>query len=59
MIVMQEQWTALMNAGYKGHVKVVEMLLAAGANLDLQTKVYTVYNLLLNNNVLSVSSFAS
>ena len=28
-----------MNASYKGHERVVDILLAAGANVDLQTKV--------------------
>ena len=32
--------TALMYAAEKGHAPVVEMLLAAGANKDLQTKVH-------------------
>ena len=30
----------MIQAAEKGHVKVVEMLLGAGANIDLQTKVW-------------------
>ena len=33
--------TTLMQASFKGHHKVVELLLGAGANPDLQTKVST------------------
>ena len=39
---IQDGWTALKQASSKGHHKVVELLLRAGANLDLQDKVRTV-----------------
>ena len=35
----QDGWTALERASIKGHQKVVELLLGAGANPDLQNKV--------------------
>ena len=38
---IQNGWTALKSASYKGHHKVVEVLLGAGANPDLQNKVRT------------------
>ena len=37
----QNGWTALQQASRKGHQKVVELLLGAGANPDLQNKVRT------------------
>ena len=36
---IQDGWTALERASIKGHQKVVELLLGAGANSDLQNKV--------------------
>ena len=36
---IQDGWMALKAASYKGHHKVVELLLGAGANPDLQDKV--------------------
>ena len=39
---IQDGWTALERASSKGHHKVVEVLLGAGANPDLQDKVRTV-----------------
>ena len=39
---MQDGWTALKSASNNGHHKVVELLLGAGANPDLQDKVGTV-----------------
>ena len=36
---IQNGWTALEQASFKGHQKVVELLLGAGANPDLQDKV--------------------
>ena len=36
---IQDGWTALKSASNKGHHKVVEVLLGAGANPDLQSKV--------------------
>ena len=36
---IQNGWTALKQASFKGHHKVVELLLGAGANPDLQDKV--------------------
>ena len=36
---IQSGWTALKRASIKGHQKVVELLLGAGANPDLQNKV--------------------
>ena len=38
---IQNGWTALKSASNKGHHKVVEVLLGAGANPDLQDKVRT------------------
>ena len=38
---MQDGQTALEEASFKGHQKVVELLLRAGANPDLQDKVST------------------
>ena len=38
---VQDGWTALKQASIKGHQKVVELLLGAGANPDLQNKVRT------------------
>ena len=38
---IQNDWTALQLASAKGHHKVVEVLLGAGANPDLQDKVRT------------------
>ena len=38
---IQDGWTALKQASFKGHHKVVELLLGAGANPDLQDKVRT------------------
>ena len=35
-------WTALMSASSRGHLPIVERLLAAGAQPDLQTKVLLV-----------------
>ena len=39
---IQDGSTALARASFKGHHKVVELLLGAGANPDLQNKVRTV-----------------
>ena len=36
---IQNGWTALKRASFKGHQKVVELLLGAGANPDIQNKV--------------------
>ena len=36
---LQDGWTATMSASQKGHVKVVDRLLAAGADKDAQDKV--------------------
>ena len=36
---MQNGWTALKRASFNGHHKVVELLLRAGANPDLQSEV--------------------
>ena len=36
---IQNGWTALQQASREGHQKVVELLLGAGANPDLQDKV--------------------
>ena len=41
---IQNDETALDRASFKGHHKVVELLLGAGANPDLQDKVRTVQN---------------
>ena len=38
---IQDGWTSLKAASIKGHHKVVELLLGAGANPDLQDKVRT------------------
>ena len=38
---MQKGWTALKEASFNGHKKVVEVLLKAGANPDLQDRVRT------------------
>ena len=38
---IQDGWTALSSASSQGHHKVVEVLLGAGANPDLQDKVRT------------------
>jgi len=38
---IQDGWTALKQASFSGHKKVVELLLGAGANPDLQNKVST------------------
>ena len=38
---IQNGWTALEKASFNGHHKVVELLLGAGANPDLQNKVRT------------------
>ena len=37
--IFQQGYTALMYGAEKGYVPVVEMLLAKGANMDLQDKV--------------------
>ena len=39
---IQDGWTALKSASANGHHKVVELLLGAGGNPDLQDKVRTV-----------------
>ena len=36
---LQDGWSALMWAGYKGHTAVVQILLDKGASIDLQNKV--------------------
>ena len=41
---IQDGWTALKSASNNGHHKVVELLLGAGANPDLQDKVRTGQN---------------
>ena len=38
---VQNGWTVLKQASFSGHYKVVELLLGAGANPDLQDKVRT------------------
>ena len=38
---IQDGWTALKQASFNGHHKVVELLLGAGANPDLLDKVRT------------------
>ena len=37
--IIQDGWTALRESSISGHHKVVELLLGAGANPDLQDKV--------------------
>ena len=44
---IQDGWTALKIASYRGHHKVVEVLLGAGANPNLQSKVSTEQNRIL------------
>ena len=44
---MQNGWTALKQASRRGHHKVVEVLLRAGANPNLQNKVSTGQNRIL------------
>ena len=39
MISMQDSYTALYSASQKGHEKIVQLLIQAGANVDLQTNV--------------------
>ena len=39
MFIIQDGWTVLARAAYKGHEQVVEVLLKAGAKLDVQDKV--------------------
>ena len=39
--IVQNGWTVLKQASFSGHCKVVELLLEAGANPDLQDKVRT------------------
>ena len=41
---IQDGWTALEQASIRGHHKVVEVLLGAGANPNLQNKVSTAQN---------------
>ena len=41
---MQNGWTALKQASFRGHHKIVEVLLGAGANPNLQNKVSTGQN---------------
>ena len=36
---IQDGWTALKQASFNGHLKVVELLLETGANPDIQNKV--------------------
>ena len=38
---IQDGWTALKQASFNGHHNVVELLLGAGANPDIQDKVRT------------------
>ena len=35
----QYKWTALIKAAYKGRTEVVDLLIKAGANLNVQTNV--------------------
>ena len=39
-IISQDGWSALMCAASEGHTEVITQLLEAGANTDLQDKVY-------------------
>ena len=41
---IQDGWTALKQASFRGHHKVVEVLLRSGANPNLQDKVSTGQN---------------
>ena len=41
VVFLQEGITALIWAAYRGHQAIVEMLLAAGANTDMQDEVST------------------
>ena len=45
---IQNGWTALKEASLRGHHKVVEVLLGAGANPNLQNKVSTGQNMILH-----------
>ena len=45
---IQDGWTALKRASNRGHHKVVEVLLGAGANPNLQNKVSTGQNRILS-----------
>ena len=47
--IIQDGETALEAASFKGHYKVVELLLGTGANPDLQNKVRTGKNRILIN----------
>ena len=38
-VITQNEDSALLWAAYKGHTEVVQLLVKAGANLDLQNKV--------------------
>ena len=49
--IIQNNETALDLASYKGHHKVVELLLAAGASSDLQDKVRTEQGSCVNVNL--------
>ena len=39
MLIIQDGWTALAQAAQNSHEQVVEVLLKAGAKLDVQDKV--------------------
>ena len=38
-VITQNGWSALLWAAYKGNTEVIQQLVKAGANLDLQNKV--------------------
>ena len=38
-IITQDGWSALMRAAWDGHTEIVDVLVKAGANKDLQNKV--------------------
>ena len=42
LFTIQDGATALRTASFNGHHKVIELLLGAGANPDLQDKVYRI-----------------
>ena len=42
IVVIQNDWTALMNAAYNGHREVVELLIQHGADVNAKDKVRNV-----------------